>query len=472
MVATVQLRAQTATDTILKAKMDSAWGYLNGPKESQQPQKAFDLFIQCANEGNPIAMNAIGVQYKNGLGVAANRQMAIQWFKKAANVGYTKAWYNLGTAYRETMNFTAAYNSYCKAANLGDPQSVYAEGYMLYKGFGCKQDYKQAAFLFAQGAYIGKPNSMYFYGLCLRNGYGVPVNTDSARYWLIQSSSLGYTFATDELNIKLPENVMLAGVLTDKLKAAQSSMPKTNNVINQYQKVQQQVAVSDVAGTYQGYLLKYDWSGQYVIEANKLYVTLDVDNDTIKGSWLEDDNIAVPIRAFATNDGIVFDKVSYSKTNHYFPVTPESLEFEKALLKIIKTDTGVYLAGNIKQHRVKVNEPAKPLYLALTRTNSSKENSILHLLNDDGTLISSSPIRAYPNPFGNSLTIDFNLKESSSVTTQLLTLDGKVVYSCPTTTLTGGDYTLPINVGQVPSGYYIVKLRCGNTVRTAKVVKL
>ena len=448
--------------------------YLEEYGKDYNPAKAFDMFTKSAALGNARSMNAIAMQYKQGLGVVKNDEKALEWFAKAGNAGYTKAWYNMGMMYKDKLDYTNAYLYIDKAATMGDPQSIFSKAYMLYKGFGCQQDYKKAVQLFKQSADSGQAKSMRFLGLCYRNGYGVAINIDSAKYWLLEAKENGDNKAMDELMAKEAEHKPVAGKgLADKIKAAEAISTTHNTAkVNVYQKVENTMQASEIAGTYSGYLLKYDWSGQYVIEANKLYVNLTVDHDTIKGNWLEDDTIALPIRAYATKGGLVFDSITYSKTNHYYPTNAEKLVFEKAAIKIIKTDTGVYLAGNIQQYRAEVNEPAKPLYVALTRTSSTKESSRLNLLNADGSLITNSPIRAYPNPFGNSLTVDFNLKQSNNVTTQLLTLDGNVIYSSPTATLTAGDYTLPIQVGQVPSGYYIVKLRCGNTIRTAKVVKL
>ncbi len=61
-----------------------------------QPKKALALYIQAGNLGNTRAMNAVGMCYKLGLGTGVNSLYAKGWFAKAANAGYTKAWYNLG----------------------------------------------------------------------------------------------------------------------------------------------------------------------------------------------------------------------------------------------------------------------------------------------------------------------------------------------------------------------------------------
>ena len=80
-------------------------------------------------------------------------------------------------------------------------------------------------------------------------------------------------------------------------------------------------------------------------------------------------------------------------------------------------------------------------------------------------------LNAYPNTFSSNLTIDFELNETCKVSTQLITLDGKVVYDNPAGTLTAGSYTLPIQTQQIAAGYYTLELKYGNKVRASKVVK-
>ena len=81
-------------------------------------------------------------------------------------------------------------------------------------------------------------------------------------------------------------------------------------------------------------------------------------------------------------------------------------------------------------------------------------------------------MNANPNPFSANLSIDFELNETCKVSTQLITLDGKVVYDNPAGTLTAGSCTLPIQTQQIAVGYYTLVLKYGIKVRTSKVVKL
>ena len=466
----IQLNAQIGKDSLSNARLILAKSYINGTGSKRQPEKVIELLTESANAGNGEAMNAIGVIFRTGTGGIKDSLKSIEWFRKAANAGYINAWYNLGNAYKETMDFANAYQSYCKAADMGDAHSIFLKGYMLYKGLGCTQDYKQAAALFAQGAELDKPRSMYFYGLCYRNGYGIAMNLDSARYWLGRSAEKGNGFAMDELMKKLPENVEIAGTLSSKIKAAQAAMPNKNKV-NQYRKVEHKITRNDVAGAYQGYLLKYDWSGQHVIEANKLELILSSVKDSLKGLWKEDDSIALPIQAQFTPDAIIFNQLHYGKTSHYSQTKIESTVFQKAYLQLTSSNREVYLSGNIQGFVPKDNEPQKPLFLALVRVSGKSSKGKIPIVSQNNTPITTAPLRAYPNPFNGIITMDFELKVPCNVTAQLYTVNGKLVYSNPAGRLSAGSYTLPMKTQQVAAGYYMLVLRCGDDIRRAKVMK-
>ena len=462
-------------DSVILAKMNMADQYMKGYGKPLNPAKALDLYKECANSGNAKAMNAVGMQYRMGKGTTVNYAEAMKWFTQSGQKGYAAAWYNLGMMYKYGygvgVDYTKAYEYFVNAATLNNTSGWYAQGYMLYKGLGCNQDYEKAYNLFSKGAKKGKVGCMYFLGLCLRNGYGTTINTDSASYWLKKASNMGYTMADDELAASDPENAEIAGNLTEKIKAAQKAMP-LGNAVNQYHKVEHQIPAGSIIGIYNGFLLKYDWSGKKVVEVSSLKVELKVENDSLKGTWTEADSLIVPIKAHLTPKAMVFEKMQYSKSSHY-DLSPDLLVFNNANLQLTKTTDGtVYLSGNLQQYSPRRKEPSKPLYVALTRTVASVSNQNIDILNEDGSTISSKGLIAYPNPFGSTITLNFELKEQCKVTTQLVTLDGKVVYTNSAGILTAGYYTLPIQTQEVASGYYTLVLHCGNKIRSTKVVKL
>ena len=136
------------------------------------PIQAMQLYSQAAQQGNAKAMNAIGMMYSLGLGVAANNTTALMWFQKAADAGYANAWVNIGIAFKNEIgvkqDLNRAYLSFCKGAELNSPAGMYSQGYMLYKGFGCEQNYEKAVELFKKSL-SGNLGSRYLLGLCFRN---------------------------------------------------------------------------------------------------------------------------------------------------------------------------------------------------------------------------------------------------------------------------------------------------------------
>lgn len=65
------------------------YSYLNGYKEEESPQKAFELFMKGAEKGNAAAMSNLGWCYEKGEGVEANKERAIEWYEKAIKYGDT-----------------------------------------------------------------------------------------------------------------------------------------------------------------------------------------------------------------------------------------------------------------------------------------------------------------------------------------------------------------------------------------------
>lgn len=63
------------TDTTLRMAFD-AW-------EDKHHQKAFQLFLTAANEGNAVAQHNLGFFYDTGLGIPKDARKALIWYKRA-----------------------------------------------------------------------------------------------------------------------------------------------------------------------------------------------------------------------------------------------------------------------------------------------------------------------------------------------------------------------------------------------------
>jgi uncharacterized protein len=464
-------------DSVVKKDLVLAKRYLDGAGgQAKNEAAAFTLIQKHAAAGVAEAMNMAGICYNEGLGVAKNRKTAIDWLVQSGRLNYAQAWYNLGMLYRTAQNederdFSKAYAAFAKAAELGDPQSKYAVGYMLYKGMGCAQNYPKAFHLFLEGAKTGKPNSMYFLGLCYRNGYGISQNTDSARYWLMRAAFKGYKMAASELQIKTAENSNAEAKALATTLFADYELEQNN--LNQYRKVQHSLPAAKINGVYEGYIIRYDWSGQHAINWSRLTLTLRCEGKEMIGQWSQPDSVEIPVFASLTRHALLFKNTSFKRTDHYSPNKAINYQFTNAKLKWQVKDDTVRIHGNLQMFSTDRNEPEKPIFIALKKVaEGDADGSVLDIVNDDGSKINiTEDLAVYPNPFEASLMVEFKLKSEAQVQTDLLTAEGRVVYSNHAGKLSPGNYLLELKPKELAAGTYFVRLQAGKELRTTKVIK-
>jgi len=471
--------AQT-NDSICGKRMNEAQSYLSGRFHPYDPAKAFELFKQCALEGNARAMNAVGNMYQSGSGMAANDSEAFNWFEKAANAGYPKAWYNLGICYKyatgTAQDFVKSYECFKKAADLGIIGGMLYQGAQLYKGLGCTQDYAQAFSLFQKGAAKGNPGCMYMLGLCYRNGYGTDRDTVTSGQWLSRAAAKGYKQAKDELASDNPEKVIVH-TQPNKLKSAHIDtiqLPKT------YRKVRNNAVENNISGNYSGYLITYDWSGKNVVQQAPLKVSLSVKGNKVTGKWIEADTLEANIEATLTDTSVCFTNMQYHRTDHYHRIVPIVWTFKRANIEIVKTDSAVYLAGNLYFYLPQLMEPSKPMYVSLSSSKNIQSQSSLTEKREKSALSDTTSsenkeglvtdLVAYPNPFARELSIAFTLTKPANLRAEIFDQEGKPIYQTVFDGLSAGRQvkTLALNA---PAGPYIIKIVSGSIVQTIMVVK-
>jgi hypothetical protein len=98
----------------------------------------------------------------------------------------------------------------------------------------------------------------------------------------------------------------------------------------------------------------------------------------------------------------------------------------------------------------------------------------------DGNFNYSSTIRLdfknfdwaiFGNPVTSNSWIQLQVAKTSNITFQVYTIDGKLVKTINKGTVSEGTYSVPLNLGNAPSGIYIVKLVSDNQIFSKKVVK-
>jgi uncharacterized protein len=467
-------RAQNLSDSLQKQTilMQDAAKYLRGNGKPYNPEKAFALYLKCAQQGNAKAMNAVAILYNQGLGVGVNLEEALSWFQRAANTGYAAAWNNLGNMYKNgdviQQDFSKAYYCYSQAAKNNDLSGLKHQAYMLYKGLGCKQDYSLAFSLYQRCALRGSANSMYFLGLCFRNGYGVARNLDSARYYLQLAASKGDEQAKQELSLKDPENplVPLNAPSLTQTTTAKTLQGSYNFASSRYKRIRHNLPASDLPGTYSGYALKYDWSGTHVVSISRLHLKLEQKGGELTGVWTEDDSLSAGITATLTDSALLFTNTRYSRLYHYSPNKPELFEFKNAQLQLVKTVDSVYLAGNLQLYSPNRKEHAKPFYVLLTKVVEGENSSLQQKFNKANI----TQLKTYPNPFTSSINISFIIHESSRISLSVVDMDGRTIYSEASEQLLPGQYQRNLKIQGAP-GMYVIKLMDGTSSVSSMIVK-
>lgn len=80
-------------------------------------------------------------------------------------------------------------------------------------------------------------------------------------------------------------------------------------------------------------------------------------------------------------------------------------------------------------------------------------------------------IKAYPNPFIQSTTILYSLKEKSKVTLSVYTMQGQQIQTLVNEIKSAGEYQVTFEAGKLSAGSYFYQLRTGNELKTGKLLK-
>lgn len=430
---------------------------LKGLDTDQSKEWAVGVLKSVAEKDTAAyAMNAVGLAYMAGAGVEKDSLLALQWFERAGQHGYSSAYHNMGMMYKYAkcgirQNFFKAFEAYAKGAELGSIPCKYDAGFMLYKGLGCRQNYEKAVELFREGAEKGHSPSLYMLGLCFRNGYGVEQDTAQASYYLNRSASLSYSPAMEELMRPYPENYLHEEFVSD---ASMYDKPESMPVIDS-----DADEISLPNGTYQGFLVMYDWSGKYILGEKTVSMTIrqGYDNSLAGDLVLADDTI--PYRAKLTKDGVLSFSSGKVKLNERYTVG------QKVNYKINKAQLGMWdnkICGKLSLYSLKEKEPERPMYIELQHADDC--------LAANGEDDRYSRISVSPSPFTYSFDATFELAEASNVQVRMFDKMGTMAYCQDLGHMDAGKHTVSV-APNIKDGYYVLNIKAGNQVLRTIIIK-
>jgi TPR repeat protein len=121
---------------------------------SSAPERAISAFTALANNGSPMAMLYLGYALRSGIGVAPDALRAEFWYRRAADLGITRARYHLGRLYLDARRYADAHVEFERSASDGFAPSLHFLGRIYYFGFGLTVD-KQKGRMFLHSAAQG-----------------------------------------------------------------------------------------------------------------------------------------------------------------------------------------------------------------------------------------------------------------------------------------------------------------------------
>jgi TPR repeat protein len=118
---------------------------------------------KAAELGHAGSQNMLGSCYRHGEGVRKDAEKAVEWYRKAAALGHAGAQFNLGACYAD--------------------------------GVGVRKDAEKAVGLFRKAAAQGYAHAQHNLGACYYNGEGVRQDDEKAVGWLRKAAEQGFAQA-------------------------------------------------------------------------------------------------------------------------------------------------------------------------------------------------------------------------------------------------------------------------------------
>ncbi|MDL2274375.1 relaxase MobL [Oscillospiraceae bacterium OttesenSCG-928-G22] len=149
--------------------------YLHGQGVAKDFARAYELFLQEAENGNALALHDLGYMHQHGLGVEEDMAAAQAWYGKA-------------------------YRAFCGAEEEKPSPYLQCRIAKLHRdGDGTAQDYSKAAVWFAMAADTGHQYAQYSLGSLYRRGLGVTQSDADALRLFTLSANQGNAYAAYEL---------------------------------------------------------------------------------------------------------------------------------------------------------------------------------------------------------------------------------------------------------------------------------
>lgn len=164
--------------------------------DSGEYEKAMDLWMPLAEDGDAKAQFGIGYLYDKGLGVPRDTAEAIRWYRLSAEQDYALSQLNLGAIYQEGRDdFPAdpgrAADWFRLAAEQGNADAQYNLGKLYYRGQGLPRHYELAIEWLQRAADQDHIKAINHLGILYARGLGVDANPERGFELVLQAAERG-----------------------------------------------------------------------------------------------------------------------------------------------------------------------------------------------------------------------------------------------------------------------------------------
>ncbi|MBK8639966.1 MAG: SEL1-like repeat protein [Chromatiaceae bacterium] len=194
--------------------------YAEGRGLEKDEVQGVNWYRKSAEQGHTKAENNLGVMYLDGKGVAKDEGEAARWFRKAADQGLPQAQNNLGEMYETgqgvVKDLTKAMGWYRKAAEQGYAPAEFNLGGMYDKGQGVGQDPDEAVHWYRKAAEQGHVAGQLSLAWMYEKGQGVTQDAVEAVRWYRKAAEQGDGFGQAKLGVMYANG---RGVAKDEVEA-------------------------------------------------------------------------------------------------------------------------------------------------------------------------------------------------------------------------------------------------------------
>ncbi|MBN2437034.1 MAG: SEL1-like repeat protein [Deltaproteobacteria bacterium] len=172
-----------------------AMKHYKGDGVPKDHKKAFELFKEAADLGDPLAQRYLGWMYQRGEGVEKDPSSAVRWYSKAADQNHADAKNDLGLMYLNgkgvKQDYGMAHKLFREVADSGNPYGYWNLGRIYHHGWGVDTDLSTAFSHYSKAAETGHVEAQATVCSFYLDGKGVNKDYGKAYEWCKKAADSG-----------------------------------------------------------------------------------------------------------------------------------------------------------------------------------------------------------------------------------------------------------------------------------------